>query len=81
VSNCSEHRTAYYYSGAGVPSDHSTTQTMKIVAPSSGSLAAITGEPGNSRPSFSSHRPEQKTLDVDGADIVMESISRFDQGG
>ncbi len=37
----------HYSIGAGVPSDQWPTQTIMIVTRSSGSFAAITGEPGS----------------------------------
>jgi hypothetical protein len=53
--------------GAGVPSDHVPTQTMRIVNRSSGSSAAMTGEPGRLPPSSSPRGPEQKTSDADAS--------------
>src|SRR5579872_2387673 len=48
--------------GAGVPSDHLPTQTRKIVTRSSGSSAAITGEPGRSAPQLFAASPETKNI-------------------
>ena len=44
--------------GPGVPSDQAPTTTMKIVARSSGSFAAITGEPGRFAPQLLAASPE-----------------------
>ena len=48
--------------GAGVPSDHLPTQTIIIVARSSGSSAAITGEPGRSAPQLFAALPATKNI-------------------
>lgn len=45
------------FGGAGVPSDHLPTQTRKIVDRSSGSSAAITGEPGRLAPQYFAASP------------------------
>ena len=44
--------------GPGVPSDQAPATTMKIVARSSGSFAAITGEPGRFAPQLLAAFPE-----------------------
>ena len=44
--------------GPGVPSDQAPATTMKIVARSSGSFAAITGEPGRFAPQLLAASPE-----------------------
>jgi len=44
--------------GAGEPSDHSPTKTMKVVTRSSGSAAAITGEPARLAPQVAATSPE-----------------------
>ena len=56
------HEITDQFSGAGVPSDHVATQIMKIVAPSSGSFAAITGELGRFAPQFFSASPGTKNI-------------------
>ena len=48
--------------GASVPSDHLPTQTMKIVTRSSGSFAAMTGEPGRLAPQLFAASPETKNI-------------------
>src|SRR5258706_900986 len=48
--------------GAGVPSDHLPTQTRKIVTRSSGSFAAITGEPGRLPPQIFAASPATKNI-------------------
>jgi len=48
--------------GAGDPSDQLPTQTMKIVTRSSGSFAAIIGEPGCSAPQLFAASPETKNI-------------------
>lgn len=51
-----------YFDGAGDPSDQLPVQTMKIVARSSGSSAAITGEPGRSAPQLFAASPATKNI-------------------
>src|SRR5260370_28241890 len=48
--------------GAGVPSDHLPTQTRKIVTRSSGSFAAITGEPGRLPPQIFAALPATRNI-------------------
>ena len=48
--------------GAGDPSDQLPTKTMRIVARSSGSFAAIIGEPGRSAPQLFAASPETKNI-------------------
>lgn len=48
--------------GAGDPSVQLPTQTIKIVTRSSGSFAAIIGEPGWSAPQLSAAEPETKNI-------------------
>jgi hypothetical protein len=48
--------------GPGVPSDHVPTKTMKTVTRASGSLPAITGEPGRLAPQLFAASPETKNI-------------------
>jgi hypothetical protein len=66
--------------GAGVPSDHLPTQTMRIVTRSSGSSAAITGEPGRSAPQLfaasARHKKHQMGMPVQAACRLSTAASR-----
>src|SRR6201997_5321148 len=48
--------------GPGVPSDHSSAKTKKVVTRCSGSYADITGEPGRLAPQLFSASPEAKNI-------------------
>src|SRR5882757_501095 len=48
--------------GPGVPSDQVPAKTMKTVTRSSGSFAAITGEPGRLAPQLFAASPETKNM-------------------
>src|ERR1700722_3971385 len=48
--------------GPGVPSDQVPAKTMKTVTRSSGSSAAITGEPGRLAPQLFTASPETKNI-------------------